>query len=234
MANRPGCRPRRCIGGRRFGNGRSGRQHLAELCRCVLSAAVLVLGRRAHRPADPAGRHGRRAPADVHARGGQRSRRVLGPGPASTSRSGTDVRSCAPVPGVPLPHAQVLGPSAPRGGQDCNRETVPMRDITVSVDEATHRLARIRAAELDTSVSALVRGYLGRLVSGRSADTAASRPDDETQMERRRRRLDEAIDAITADGSELRVADNLSREELYDRARARAEAQASDERDHPG
>ena len=27
-----------------------------------------------------------------------------------------------------------------------------MRNITVSVDEETHRLARIRAAELDTSV----------------------------------------------------------------------------------
>ena len=33
-----------------------------------------------------------------------------------------------------------------------------MRNITVSVDEQTHWLARIRAAELDTSVSALVAG----------------------------------------------------------------------------
>ena len=39
-----------------------------------------------------------------------------------------------------------------------------MKNITVSVDEETHRLARIRAAELDTSVSALVRGYLNALV----------------------------------------------------------------------
>ena len=36
-----------------------------------------------------------------------------------------------------------------------------MRNITVSVDDATYRRARIRAAELDTSVSALVREYLG-------------------------------------------------------------------------
>ena len=35
-----------------------------------------------------------------------------------------------------------------------------MKNITVSIDEKTHRLAHIRAAELDTSVSALVRGYL--------------------------------------------------------------------------
>ena len=32
-----------------------------------------------------------------------------------------------------------------------------MRNITVSVDEDTYRRSRIRAAELDTSVSALVR-----------------------------------------------------------------------------
>ena len=31
-----------------------------------------------------------------------------------------------------------------------------MKNITVSVDEETHRMARIRAAQLDTSVSALV------------------------------------------------------------------------------
>ena len=38
-----------------------------------------------------------------------------------------------------------------------------MKNITVSVDEETHRLARIRAAELDTSVSALVRDFLRNL-----------------------------------------------------------------------
>ena len=38
-----------------------------------------------------------------------------------------------------------------------------MKNITVSVDEETHRLARIRAAELDTSVSALVRQFLRSL-----------------------------------------------------------------------
>ena len=34
-----------------------------------------------------------------------------------------------------------------------------MRNITVSVDEDTYRRSRIRAAELDTSVSALVRDF---------------------------------------------------------------------------
>ena len=50
-----------------------------------------------------------------------------------------------------------------------------MKNITVSVDEETHRLARIRAAELGTSVSALVRGCLKTLVRKRVDQTAASR-----------------------------------------------------------
>ena len=45
------------------------------------------------------------------------------------------------------------------------REAANVKNITVSVDEETHRLARIRAAELDTSVSALVRSYLRSLVA---------------------------------------------------------------------
>lgn len=43
-----------------------------------------------------------------------------------------------------------------------------MRNITVSVDEDTYRQSRIRAAELDTSVSALVRGFVERLVRDRT------------------------------------------------------------------
>ena len=45
-----------------------------------------------------------------------------------------------------------------------------MRNITVSVDEETHRLARIKAAELDTSVSALVREFLSRIATVRGQE----------------------------------------------------------------
>ena len=102
-----------------------------------------------------------------------------------------------------------------------------MRNITVSVDEQTHRLARIRAAELDTSVSALVRDFLKNLAADRVVGTADEGPDVETEAERRRRRLHAVIEKITANGGGLRMADNLSREELYDRASARAEAEAA-------
>lgn len=102
-----------------------------------------------------------------------------------------------------------------------------VKNITVSVDEATHRLVRIRAAEMGTSVSALVRNYLNSLVPEHVRSTLQS----ETVIELRRSRLQEVIETITADGGGLRMADNLPRDELYDRAGARSEARAATERD---
>ncbi len=92
-----------------------------------------------------------------------------------------------------------------------------MRNITVSVDDETHRLARIRAAELDTSVSALVRDYLRSLSSSKRAAPGPV----ETERERRIRLLDEVIADFDARGVGLRMSDNLSRDELYDRSALR-------------
>ena len=102
-----------------------------------------------------------------------------------------------------------------------------MKKITVSVDEETYRLARIRAAELGTSVSALVRDYLNSLVADRAGGTADNGPVTEPEAERRRRMLNEVIEKIRTTSPGFRAAANLPREELYDRARARAEAQAA-------
>lgn len=129
-----------------------------------------------------------------------------------------------------------------------------MKNITVSVDENTHRMARIRAAELDTSVSALVRQYLRDLVSGAmtvpangtaeaaagveesglhrhrgvAADVGARRsniPERMTRQEaqRLRIRMYEVLDEIWATHPGFRAADNLSRDDIYDRGRARTE-----------
>ena len=137
-----------------------------------------------------------------------------------------------------------------------------MRNITVSVDEETHRMARIRAAELDTSVSALVRDYLRALgqedssqeetvsYEGRPEDAApdaavrrhvkqlhaeararaealTGRPvrDNRELVEVRRRKLDEVLADFDARGIGLDMSENLSLEELYDRDRARADAE---------
>ena len=40
-----------------------------------------------------------------------------------------------------------------------------MKNVTIALDDDTHRKARIRAAELGTSLSALVKGYLSTLAA---------------------------------------------------------------------
>ena len=94
-----------------------------------------------------------------------------------------------------------------------------MRNITVSVDDETYRRSRIHAAEVDTSVSALVRGYLRTRATNSSGSSS-----DETPLERRRRLLHEVTEDFERRGIGLDMAENLPRSELYDRNRARAEA----------
>jgi hypothetical protein len=43
-----------------------------------------------------------------------------------------------------------------------------VKNITVSLDDDTYRRARIKAAEMDTSVSALVKQFLSDLAAGES------------------------------------------------------------------
>ena len=93
-----------------------------------------------------------------------------------------------------------------------------MKNITVSVDEETHKLARVRAAELDTSVSALVREFLRRLAGSGARGTSAGEHGVETDLQRRRRLLDEFFADFDAQGPGLRTSRNLTREELYDEA----------------
>ena len=92
-----------------------------------------------------------------------------------------------------------------------------MRNITVSIDEETHRRARVRAAELGMSLSALVRGYLSALVSRPATEVETDRRGVETADDRRCRLLNKAIEDITANGGGLRMSENLPREALYDR-----------------
>ena len=100
-----------------------------------------------------------------------------------------------------------------------------MKNITVSVDDQTHRLARIRAAELDTSVSALVREYLRSLAKGPDGEFTSKGQAGDPNLESRRRLLQETFKDFDARGVGLRMSDNLSREELYDRHYAQAAAE---------
>jgi antitoxin component of RelBE/YafQ-DinJ toxin-antitoxin module len=78
-----------------------------------------------------------------------------------------------------------------------------MRNITVSVDEDTYRRSRIRAAEIGTTVSGLIRSYLTDLVENGAR---------EGRSDRLRRLQDETLAAITSRGGESRAADSLPRE----------------------
>ena len=66
----------------------------------------------------------------------------------------------------------------------------------------------VKAAEVGTSVSALVRAYLADLVQGRVP---------ENRFDRLRRLQDETLEAIRARGGGLRAADNVSRQSLHER-----------------
>jgi hypothetical protein len=76
-----------------------------------------------------------------------------------------------------------------------------MKNITVSVDEEVYRQARMKAAERDTSVSALVKNFLVELSSEES---------DARRLEREERELRARIRTFTA-------GNRLSRDDAHDR-----------------
>jgi plasmid stability protein len=76
-----------------------------------------------------------------------------------------------------------------------------MKNITVAVDDEIYRRARVKAAEMDSSISALFRDFLLQLTNG------------ESDFERRKRLERETIALIR----EFSAADRLGRDELHDR-----------------
>ena len=83
-----------------------------------------------------------------------------------------------------------------------------MKNITVSVDDDTYRIARIRAAERATSVSALVKSYLLQIACGGAGET------DFQRLEREEREL---RDELRSRRLGLSAAHHLNREALYSR-----------------
>ncbi len=76
-----------------------------------------------------------------------------------------------------------------------------VKNITVSIDDHLYRRARMRAAEQDTSVSALVRSFLASYSGG------------ETEFERRKRLQQETLAQI----HQFRGGDRLTRSEVHTR-----------------
>ncbi len=77
-----------------------------------------------------------------------------------------------------------------------------MKNITVSVPDDVYRAARVRAAENDTSVSAMVAAYLTSLAQ------------DEATFAR----LGAQQERVIAEIERFRASDRLSRDEVHDRA----------------
>jgi plasmid stability protein len=87
-----------------------------------------------------------------------------------------------------------------------------MSNITLNVDDAVYRTARIVAAERGTSVSAMVRDYLQSLRPGtNTADRAA---------------LIATLDWAASTGN-FSAQDRLPREDIHDRAAMRREFNAN-------
>jgi plasmid stability protein len=76
-----------------------------------------------------------------------------------------------------------------------------MKNVTVSLPEDVYRAARVRAAEDDSSLSALVAGYLRSLAGGEA---------EFSRLEAQQRAVQERI-------TRFRAGDRLSRDELHER-----------------
>ena len=85
-----------------------------------------------------------------------------------------------------------------------------MKTISVSVENETHRRARIRAAETGTTVSAMMRNLLIEFLQRPTAEPA------ETEHQKRARLLDEVLEGFRSDGVGVDTGAILSREEMYD------------------
>ena len=87
-----------------------------------------------------------------------------------------------------------------------------MKTISVTVDDETHRKLRIMAAEQETSVSAMIRNHMRRLL-----DSASHTTPTETKNEKHRRELMELAAEFERKGIGISMAENLTREEMYQR-----------------
>jgi hypothetical protein len=81
-----------------------------------------------------------------------------------------------------------------------------VKNLTVALDDETYRRARVIAAQRDSSLSALVKKFLCSLTE----EVPAPRDLKKEQ--------EDLLDRIAQRHPRFKVADNLSREEIYQRS----------------
>ena len=91
-----------------------------------------------------------------------------------------------------------------------------MKNVSVTLDDETHRRLRIMAAEQGTSVSAMIRDQMIRLL-----DLAGQATSGETESEKHQRELREITEEFQQKGIGISMTDNLTREQMYRRNAAR-------------
>ncbi len=80
-----------------------------------------------------------------------------------------------------------------------------MKNITVSVSDDIYHKARVRAAERKSTISALVKDFLTKIV------------EEESSFERMKREEDELRQNMRQEGFVFSAEDRCSREDLHDR-----------------
>lgn len=80
-----------------------------------------------------------------------------------------------------------------------------MKNITVSVDDELYHLARIRAAEKRSTLTALVRGFLERLVT------------NEARFEELRSEQNALIERLRAERGGFSAGERLTRDQVHNR-----------------
>ncbi len=80
-----------------------------------------------------------------------------------------------------------------------------MKNITVSVGDDIYHKARVRAAERKSTISALVKDFLTKIV------------EEESSFERMKREEDELRQNMRQEGFVFSAEDRYSRENLHDR-----------------
>jgi hypothetical protein len=73
-----------------------------------------------------------------------------------------------------------------------------VKNITVTVEDEVYRRARIRAAQADTSISALVRGYLMQLAGQEDANAQLKELQDKTLRKIKKFRAADRLDRAAA------------------------------------
>ena len=80
-----------------------------------------------------------------------------------------------------------------------------MKNITVTVSDDIYHKARVRAAERKSTISALVKDFLTKIV------------EEESSFERMKREEDELRQNLRQNGVVFSAEDRCSREDLHDR-----------------